>query len=133
MVSAEAARKHLQMLSDAGIGRDSVAAACDVSQRTVRKIRIGQRKQIRRSTELRILAVTAEAYGAGNHIDARPTWKQLDTLLEEGFTRAELARRLGLKKPELRFSKRLVEGLTAVRVDRFYRQIMAGADDMRAA
>ena len=61
-------------------------------------------------------------------IDADPTWKQIDRLLEEGFTKAELARRLGLKSPAIQFKHFEVTAKTAARVDRFYRAIMLGGD-----
>ena len=61
-------------------------------------------------------------------IDADPTWKQINTLLDEGFTKSELARRLGSKTPAIQFSHFEVTAMTAARVDRFYRAIMLGGD-----
>lgn len=105
-----------------------MAAACDVSLTVLQRIRQGRRSYIRRETERRILSVTRSAYSAGSVIDATETWAKVNHLLAEGFTRAELARRLGLPKPELRWDADHVLGATAVKVDRFYRMIMAGGE-----
>lgn len=123
-----AARAHLFMLSKVGVGRKSVSEACDVSIPALKLISQGRRRYIRRETERRILGVTPEAFSGGSVIDSAATWKQAKRLLEEGFTRKELAHRLGLAKPELRWGSRIT-GRTAVRVDRLYRTIMAGAEE----
>lgn len=128
IVDPTTARAHLLMLSKAGVGRKSVSDACDVSITVLQRIRQGRRRYIRWETEHRILSVTPEAFSGGSVIDSATTWKQAERLLEEGFTRSELAGRLGLAKPELRWGSRIT-GRTAVRVDRLYRTIMAGVEE----
>lgn len=125
----DAAREHLIFLSKCGVGRTSVAAACDISETVLQRIRQGRRRYIRRETEQKILSVTPDAFSEGSKIDATETWKKVNQLLREGFTRAELARRMGLPKPELRWRHSRVTGSTAVRVEKFYRMVMAGGDD----
>ena len=129
IVDARAARRHISKLSKAGIGYKSVADAASVAHTVVAEIRAGRKLRIRQRTERRILAITKDAYAAGALIDADPTWKQIDTLLEEGFTKSELARRLGFKSKAIQFSHFEVTGKTASRVDRFYRAIMLGGDE----
>jgi len=128
IVDARAARRHISKLSKAGIGYKSVADAASVAHTVVAEIRAGRKLRIRQRTERSILAVTKTAYAGGALIDADPTWKQIDKLLEEGFTKAELARRLGLKSPAIQFKHFEVTAKTAARVDRFYRAIMLGGD-----
>ena len=128
IVDARAARRHISKLSKAGIGYKSVADAASVAHTVVAEIRAGRKLRIRQRTERSILAVTKTAYAGGALIDADPTWKQIDKPLEEGFTKAELARRLGLKSPAIQFKHFEVTAKTAARVDRFYRAIMLGGD-----
>lgn len=80
------------------------------------------------NSQHRILAVTKTAYAGGALIDADPTWKQIDKLLDEGFTKSELARRLGFKSPSIQFKHFEVTAKTAARVGRFYRAIMLGGE-----
>ena len=129
LVSAEPARLHILALSKHGCGRRAVADACDVGNTTISEIRTGRKLQIRRSTEIRILAVTADAALDHAVISARSTTRQIDKLLREGFTKSELARRLGYKTGALQINRRKVLAKNAARVDRFYRQIMAGDEE----
>jgi hypothetical protein len=118
---------HLETLK----GRRRLQVRCRCGQRAhtvVAEIRVGRKLRIRQRTERSILAVTKTAYAGGALIDADPTWKKINTLLDEGFTKSELARRLGSKTPALQFSHFEVTAKTAARVDRFYRAIMLGGD-----
>lgn len=128
LVSADRARKHLRALSAKGIGRRAVAAASDLGLTTLQEIGAGRAWQIRARIERAILAVDAGARSDSSFVPAAKTWKLLDELIEEGFSKAELARRLGLKKPALQFRKDRILARTAHRVARFYRTIMLGAE-----
>lgn len=123
LVSAAQARRHLEKLSRLGVGRRSVAAASDVPESTLLKIRTGKRRQIRRHTERRILAITIEAAGDRSLIDAAPTWRLIRDLLREGFTKRELARRLG-KGISLQLGKTRITAANANKVERVYSQVM---------
>jgi hypothetical protein len=127
LVSAAKARKHLAKLSQAGIGRRSVAAACDISLTVICEIKSGKKKQIRARTSRKILSVTREAIQDGTLIKGDRTWKLINRLLSEGFSKAELARRLGYKTPAIQIKPCRITARTARRVERFYRKIMAGA------
>jgi hypothetical protein len=127
LVPATAARQHLERLSRAGVGRRVVAASCDVSLSVLAAVKQGRRRQIRRSTERRILGVDATACASGTLVDARPTWCLIEELVEEGFSQAEIARRLGLVSEALQFRRDRVTAKTAVRIERFYRLVMAEA------
>ena len=129
LVSASAAREHLHSLSRSGVGRRAVADACDVSLTVLMEVRSGRKTTIRRQTEARILAVTTAAASDHAVIAGRDTNTQINRLLREGFTKAELARRLGFKTPALQIKRKRVLAKTAARVDRFYRQIMAGDEE----
>ena len=124
LVPAVAARRHLLRLSKLGVGRRAVAAACDVSVTIVASIRSGVRTQIRKRTQDRILGVTRHAVSDAALVPADETWRQIDVLLEEGFTKAELARRLGFASPALQVGRDRILARTAARVDRLFRMLM---------
>jgi hypothetical protein len=129
IVNAGKARRHIHRLSLQGVGRRAIADASDVGLTIVSEIRTGKRLRIRSRTERAILAVTIEAVSGGALVDADPTWKRLCKLIEEGFSKAEIARRLGLRSPRLQFNRVEVTARTAMRVEKFYRAIMAEADE----
>lgn len=125
LVPSARARKHLMKLSSKGIGRRSVQASCDVTDTILQQVKNGTKTQIRRSTEQKILSVTADACGDATLKPAARTWRMLDHLLDEGFSKAELARRLGYRTPAIQIKRNRVTAATEVRVQRFYNQIMA--------
>lgn len=133
LVETTRARRRLRWLSRKGVGYKAAADAASVSRTIVANILNGTKTQIRLSTERRILAVDAAAAAGGAIVDARATWRMLDELLGEGFTRAELARRLGYKSPALQIRRDRVTAATALRVAKFYRAIMAGGDEPAVA
>lgn len=124
LVPADRARRHLRKLAGAGVGKRSVAEAGDVPVSIIDGIRSGRKRQIRARTERSILSVTREALAAGQLVDARPTWVRIRRLLREGFTRAELARRLGYRSPALQFRRDTIRLMSAVKIERFYNRIM---------
>lgn len=125
LVDAGRARRHLAKLSRAGVGTKSVSLACDVSRTILVEIQQGRKKQIRATSEKRILAVTAGAAADGAQISAAATWKILDGLLERGWTRTELARRLGSRSdaPALQVRRDRVLARTALAVERLGRAL----------
>lgn len=129
LVSAARARRHLLALSAKGVGRRSVAIAAGVNVTSVGDIRRGVKKQIRLATERKILAVKAEiaVMGSGALVASADAWAILDRLLrEEGFTRGEIASRLGLKTRALQYKKgRAMRASTVLRLRAFYRELMA--------
>jgi predicted ArsR family transcriptional regulator len=127
-VDAAPVRRHLRKLSRRGVGYKSVAAACDVSKTILLLVLTGRKRAVRKRTADRVLAVTRDAIADAGLVDARPTWKLLDELLQEdtGFTRAELARRLGYRTPALQLRHGKVLARTALRVARLYRELMEG-------
>jgi len=57
-------------------------------------------------------------------VPANETWRQINVLLEEGFTKAELAHRLGFESAALQVGKERILARTAARVDRLFRMLM---------
>lgn len=124
LADASRARTHVHRLSRHGVGYKSVAAAASVSIGVMAKIRSGEQRRIRADTERRILAVDRDAVAGGGTVPAGRTWRRIAILLDEGFPKAEIARRLGYKTPALQFKRRRVLARTAARVERFYRRMV---------
>lgn len=124
LVDASAAREHLLKLRKQGVGRDAVNMACDVNTSILQKIARGERTQIRAMTEKRILSVTAGARLDGALISAKKTWRLLDQLLDEGFTKRRLALELGFKGQKLQISRNQCTVETAGRVERLWNRYM---------
>lgn len=122
-------RAHLLELSRAGVGYKSVADACDVPSSIVAKALRGE-GTIRASTAKRILDVDAGAIADSALVDAAPTWTLIRRLLREGFTKGELALRLGYQTRALQIGRRRVLASTAAKVRRFFNLIMAGGEDL---
>lgn len=129
IVSAERARAHILALSKAGVGKVIVADEARVNKGIIHDIRIGRRTQIRANTEARILAVDAKTVvrGDGSLVDARPTWKLLDELLERGYSKRQLATWLyGKPTPALQINRNFVTYRNAVLVQGMYEKVNAG-------
>lgn len=124
LVDAKRARQHLKRLSRKDVGRRTVGAAADVGDTTLSKIIAGTKKQIRCSTEKRILEVDVGAAADAARTDAGPTWKLLNQLLKRGWSKAELARRLGYKRAALQFNKRSVLVKTAHQVKLLHAELI---------
>lgn len=123
LVSTRRARKHLAVLSAAGVGYKTVGAACDVGHTVLAEIISGRKRKIRQSTEARVLSVTAEAIADHALVDAGPTWALLNELVARGFTRAEIAQRLGFTTLALQFRRNRVLARTALAVGKLYRSL----------
>jgi len=130
IVPARAARKHLLALSKAGVGRRSVQAATDIADSILAEIRSGKRKQIRARTERKILAVTRDARGDASLVPAGPTWKLIDALLKDGFTKARIAKEIGRKSPALQLNREWVTAKNEAAVVRAHSRLMGSGEQL---
>ena len=126
IVDASAARRHLQALSRAGVGRHSVSAACDVGATIIWEIRTGRRTRIRALTARKILSVDVGARAGAAHVPAGPTLGLIAELVDGGYTRFWIARQLGYRGQGLQFHFQRITARNAMRVERLYRRIEAG-------
>ncbi len=124
LVDASAAREHLLKLRKKGVGRRAVRLATDLNLSVIIKIYQGTRTKIRASTEKKILAVTPASRLDGAHVSAKQTWRRLDQLLDEGFTKTRLARELGFKSPKIAIGKNKCTVEMAGRVERLWNSYM---------
>lgn len=123
IVPAAKARAHMAHLSALGVGRRSVAAASDVADSVLTEIIAGRKQNIRAATERAILAVTVDAMGDRALVPAKATWKLLNELIKDGFTKGELALRLGYKTPALQLKKDFVTARNKHLVERLHRAL----------
>jgi hypothetical protein len=126
VVPSNAARAHLLKLSNIGIGRRTVAQASGVSATILHSIRQGNRPNIREDTERRILAVAVTCHADHALVDAAPSWRLLNELIDDGYSRKLLALWLGAKTPALQIRKDYITAANAHKVQRLYNQIRAG-------
>ena len=122
IVPADRARAHLAKLARAGIGKRSVSAATDLSNTILQDIRNG-RPKIRARTERKILAVTPSMRADRSLVPAVKLWRLIGDLLEEGFTKAALAKHLGYKAPAIQFRKDWVTAKSEQRVIALHRKL----------
>ena len=125
LVDAAPVRAHLVRLSRGGVGYKSAAAAASVATSVVAKVLSGERRQVRAHTSRRLLAVTVDARADASTVPAGPTWRRIRQLLEEGYTKARLARELGAQRPALQLGRVHVLARTAARVERLHRRLMS--------
>lgn len=123
LLPAGRARSHLSTLSRNHFGRRAISRISGVSQALLCRIRTGKQRVIRKDTERRILAVCVQHASGHMLVKAAPTWKLLGRLMKEGFSKAELARRIGVSR--LRPVKTWTTAATAARVRAFYNKISA--------
>lgn len=123
-VPAGAAREHLAALSAKGVGYKQAADAAGVAISIAAKILNGQRQQIRARTERSILAVTSQAVADRALIDAGATWKAIDQLLAQGYSKAHLARELGYASPAIQLDRTLVTARNAYDVEQLHRRLL---------
>jgi hypothetical protein len=122
-VDSDQARAHIIALGRRGVGYKAVSDACGVSRTILMEVRAGRKKTIRATTEKRILGVDKGAVADGALIPALPSRRLLQSLVARGFTKTELARRLGSKSkhPALQFKRRRIEARSALKIARLYR------------
>ncbi len=123
LVPASRARSHLLSLSRRGVGRRAVTAATDIADSVLHRIRQGTKLQIRARTERLILAVTPLVVADRALVKQGRTQQRIAELVEEGYSKAELARRLGYASPALQFKRHRMTARNVARVEALYRSL----------
>lgn len=122
LVDAGKARRHMLNLTRFGVGRRTIRLRTGISDTVLQKVRSGKRQRIRALTERAILSVTHRDKRGGANIRATDTWERINWLLEEGFTKARIARELGRKMPALQLQKEFVTVKNAKAVEALWRR-----------
>lgn len=124
LVDATKARQHLLALRKKGVGRAAVHDASGVGLTVIVAVCKGQKTHIRARTERRLLAVTPACRSDGALVSAKTTWRLVEQLVAEGFTKRRIARELGFKKQRLQLGKQRITVRNAARVERLYNKYM---------
>ena len=123
IVDAARARRHLRYLSRAGVGQWSVCFATDIARSMIHEIKNGDRRRIRARTERKILAVTPAARADRSYVPAVVAWHLINKLLDEGFTKAGLAKLMGYRSPALQFRRDRITARNEQRVIALHRRL----------
>lgn len=128
LVPAARARAHIRKLSGKGIGYKAVADAAGVSRSVVSRVLWGQKKFLRVPTAAAILAVDERCVADHALVPAGPTWQKLEQLLEDGYTKTQLAKWLGskAKAPSLQLRRDFITAKSALAVERLCAKLAAG-------
>lgn len=124
LVDAAPVRAHLRKLSRAGVGYKAAAEAASVGKTAVAEILSGKKQRLRAQSAKRLLAVTPAARADHSTVPAARTWRLLEQLLDEGFTKARIARELGMKMPSLQIGRKRVLARTQLAVEKLWRRYM---------
>jgi hypothetical protein len=124
--SAEAARKHLRRLSRFGIGIRTVSEVTGIATSTLLGYKTERRRHISETNETLILNVTRDARIDRTRVDARRTRRMVKALLIEGFTRQELAKRMGRSQFQIA-RKPCVFAQTEMLVEKLHRKYVEAA------
>lgn len=123
LVDAGPTRRHLRKLARKGIGWKAVADACDVARTVLWEVRSGRKLQIKAETARRVLKVDEGARAGGALVPAARTWMLIGKLMDEGFTKKEIARRLG-RRSSLQLRPTQVTARSAHAIEKLYRLVM---------
>ena len=105
LVLAGRAQAHLLWLQEHQIGRRTVKKVSGVAVSVIQKIVRGQKRQIRRSTEQKLLSVTLEHAGGNTLVPADKTWERIKALQNAGWPKARIAKALGYAVGALQLRK----------------------------
>lgn len=129
-VDAGPVRDHVQWLQTCGVGIKTIAKLSGVAHGTLSKLMFGdlQRhmppsRRVRPTTAKRVMAVMPNHASGAQKVPAAPTWRLLNDLIRRGWSRAELARRLGGQGPGLQIHRHQVLASTARKVERLHAEL----------
>lgn len=129
IVDAAPARAHLLELRWLGIGRRTVHKLAKVSDSVLQEILAGRKKRCRAETLRRILWIEADQrYCRGTAlVDAAPTWRLINDLLAEGYSRRRIADAMGYKNGVIQLRRDVIAAKNRTRVFKAYQLLKAEA------
>jgi DNA-binding CsgD family transcriptional regulator len=131
-VLATPVRQHCLALMAQGMGPKSIAKAAGISHGGISKLIYGDykgrgpSKRVRLVTAQRVLAVTPADAAPAQKIDAAPTWRLLNEMIDAGAPKSQIAVHLGMKGPGLQIRTGQVRASTARAVAELHRRWKAG-------
>jgi hypothetical protein len=122
LVSTELVRKHMLKLSKKGIGYKSVGDITDLSKTVLFAIYSGNKKQCRAMTAKKILGVTPDMAADGAYICAKKSWKKINDLLAQGYSKVSIAEGIGQTRA-LQLGKAKITARHAATIDALYEKL----------
>jgi hypothetical protein len=122
LVDAGPVRAHVAQLVALGLGLRQIAQLADTGTQVIQRILAGQRR-IAPRTAARLLPVRA-CLAHGATVAGTKTWRFVDSLEREGYTRREIAWHLGAHSQQLQLHRR-VRVSTALRVAQLHARLAA--------
>jgi hypothetical protein len=116
------ARRHLVALAEHGVGLTQAAHLSGIPRSTLQDIRNGVRRSMPPALLAAVLDIPAQP-ALGALTKAWRTRRLVAWFLLEGFTKAEVARRLGQRTPHLQITSRCCTFRTAARVRALHRTV----------
>lgn len=108
MIGSARARRHLQELRFAGVGLRTISETTGIGRSALTMIRQGKRSRIKVETERAILGVTPRDTADHARVIAEPTWRNVQRLIDAGWTKAAIARAIGQTNGALQLGKHKV-------------------------
>jgi hypothetical protein len=118
----EPVAKHIAKLRRQGFGFKWIAEQAGLDRSTLRQM-VAIRKQIRRDTAQRILAIDGSRVKAKHKVKAAKTYAMLDELIKAGFSKMQIQR---LAKSQLPYKPRgkQITALTAAKIAMVYQRYL---------
>lgn len=123
IVPAAEARAHMLKLRRQGIGRRTVRACTDIADTVLQEVVSGKKTHIRARTARLILQVTKAQAADHALVSAKRSRYLIALLLEEEYTEAFLAERLGYANERLQFNADRITVRNAARIERLYKEL----------
>jgi transcriptional regulator with XRE-family HTH domain len=129
-VDATPVREHLLKLRAQGVGYRQVVDAAGVGRTTLQNVMSGLANTIRADSLRRILEVDGNALSDRARVPAAPTHSLIRRMMDEdGFTRAEIAKRAGVSLSTLYSTRSMMFARIELRVRQLYNIVHHGEDD----
>jgi hypothetical protein len=121
-----AARAHLVELQSAGVGYRQAAKLAGVSIQTVQDIRSGRVRKFKTETIEAVLGVRVKL-APGALVNAYATRRLIRALKLEGFSEAEIARRVGLRRGRIEWEGKSITVRNAQKIEALWREVSEGS------
>lgn len=123
LVPSKEAKRHIANLLVSGVTIPAISEASGVSRKALLEIRTGKRKQIRRSTEERILGVQLGSVVAWHRVPARHAVRLMDEMEAAGVLRADFKEHLHMTTTSSIARQAYVEWKTFAKLVCLYRHM----------
>ena len=128
IVDATPVREHLGRLRGLGVGYKQVADAANVGRTTLQEVMSGRAKVIRAESLRRVLEADGQALADAARVPAASARGLITRLLDDGFTRSQIAQRTGLSRATIDSDRDLVLARTELLLRRLYNLVHHGDD-----